>query len=291
MIYLQSLGGLGNQLFVWAGAHKLTELFSEKICILNVIDNNSRTDRPNELNGLLKQCKHGIILRNTRFFGIIIKLIDKFSLEKNIISRAILQKLGFYTFENPVEKIEFAKGKPRFIRCYFQRDEYVDSVWKQISTEIQELFKNTVIIESEFYSKAQVIHFRRGDTVNLQNTLGVLTVDFFLNNMTSNLENLVCTDDTNYREIIENKFKTKIILTPLDTTTWQTLKIFCIAKEFIGSNSTLSWWAAKIRTKSGMIHSTLPRPWTFSNLNYETDLNISGVNFVPAQFEVKVNDT
>jgi hypothetical protein len=58
------------------------------------------------------------------------------------------------------------------------------------------------------------------------------------------------------------------------------------AKEFLGSNSTLSWWAAKIRSKNGMNRSVLPVPWTVTKLNYETYLNIAGVNLSPAKFEL-----
>jgi hypothetical protein len=288
MIYIQSLGGLGNQLFVWAGAHMLSEKFSEPVCILNIIDKNLRNDRPNELNGLVQHCIHEINLRDTRVFSLFFRTIDRFELEKNSLFRSILQRLGVYTFENPIEPIEFLKGKPRIVRCYFQRNEYVDYIWEQISTEILEVFNQTTIPEINRLYTGQVIHFRRGDTVNFHRTHGVLSIDYFLRNLSPNLETLVSTDDLSYTDFIEKEFKTRLILTPLDTSTWQSLKIFCGAKVFIGSNSTLSWWAAKIRSKSHKNSSILPRPWTVSGTNYENGLNIPEVKFVSAQFEGQV---
>lgn len=288
MIYIQLLGGLGNQLFVWAGAHKLNEMFSEPVCILNIIDKNLRDDRPNELNGLVQHCIHEINLRDTRVFSLFFRTIDRFELEKISLFRSILQRLGVYTFENPIEPIEFLKGKPRIVRCYFQRNEYVDSIWGQISTEILEVFNQTTIPEINRLYTSQVVHFRRGDTVNFYSTHGVLSIDYFLRNLSPNLETLVSTDDLSYTDFIEKEFKTRLILTPLDISTWQSLKIFCGAKEFIGSNSTLSWWAAKIRSRSDKNSSILPRPWTVSGTNYEIGLNIPEVKFVSAQFEGQV---
>jgi hypothetical protein len=290
MIYIQLIGGLGNQLFVWAGAHKLSEMFSEPVCILNIIDKNLRDDRPNELNGLVQHCIHEINLRDTRVFSLFFRTIDRFELEKNSLFRSILQRLGVYTFENPAEPIKFLKGKPRIVRCYFQRNEYVDSIWGQICTEILEVFNHTTIPEINRLYTSQVIHFRRGDTVNFQSTHGVLSIDYFLRNLSPNLETLVCTDDQSYTDFIEKEFKTRFILTPLDTSTWQSLKIFCGAKKFIGSNSTLSWWAAKIRSKSHKNSSILPLPWTVSGTNYENGLNIPEVKFVSAQFEGQIKN-
>jgi hypothetical protein len=290
MIYIQSLGGLGNQLFVWAGAHKISEMFSEAVCILNIIDKNLRDDRANELDGLAEHCIHEINLQDSRVLSIFFRAIDRFKLEKNSFFKNLLQRLGVYTFENPVEHIEFSKGKPRLVRCYFQRNDYVDSVWGQISREIHEFLNHTVVPEINLLSTGQIIHFRRGDTVNLQSTHGLLSTHYFLRNMSPNLETIVCTDDMSYRDFIEKEFNTRLIFTPLDTSTWQSLKILCVAKEFIGSNSTLSWWAAKIRSKSEKNASILPRPWTVSGSNYEHGLNIPEVRFVVAQFEGQVKN-
>jgi hypothetical protein len=280
------MGGLGNQLFVWAGAHKLAELYSDEVCILNLIDRNLRIDRPNELKSLKSHCSHAIKLRDSKYISIMLRILDKFQIEKYFICRELLQKAGFYTFENPTAKIEFLKGKPRFVRGYFQRDQYVESVWEQISNEINGLLDLTEVLDISFYSQMQAIHFRRGDTIYLKNTLGVLSVKYYLNNLLPNITRLVCTDDINFEKFIENSVSNSIVLTPLHTNAWQTLKIFSSAKEFLGSNSTLSWWAAKIRSKNGMNRSVLPVPWTVTKLNYETYLNIAGVNLSPAKFEL-----
>jgi hypothetical protein len=76
-----------------------------------------------------------------------------------------------------------------------------------------------------------------------------------------------------------------MIMTPRELDVWQTLKVVVGAKEFLGSNSTLSWWAAKIRSKSFLTNSSLPQPWTKTVTEDEKALEIPGIDFKKAIFE------
>jgi hypothetical protein len=285
MIRIQAAGGLGNQLFIWVGAHYLSEVFSEEVCLVFINDRHSRQDRPNELHILTDFCSHPIRIESQRTPGLAIRFIDKLKLEEYKWSCSVLRKFGFYTFQN--SDISFSSGKPRFVRAYFQNSDLVESCWDAIFPEIENAMRRVDIAKYATTALAQSIHFRRGDIVNLRNTHGVLSVKYFTDNSSSTLEKIVCTDDPEYLQQIQHALHPASILAPSEISTWQTLKIFCRSEEFLGSNSTLSWWAAKIRDKNGMNPGVLPSPWTKVDQGYERDLNVDtiGARIAPSNFE------
>jgi hypothetical protein len=285
MIRLQNAGGLGNQLFVWSAAHNLAHEFDEKVVIFTVKDRNFRSDRINELYGLKTHCKHDIFLRQSLALGYILRLIDKMKLERYYFSRNLLQAFGFYSTNRATAKIRFDRGAPKIVRHFFQRNEYVDSSWEFISEEINSYLQGVKIPQSINESSSQAIHFRRGDFVGIKATHGLLSLDYFVKNMNSNLKNVFCTDDPSYVDFIQSRIPLALIMTPSELDVWQTLKVFVEAGEFLGSNSTLSWWAAKIRSQNFLTKSSLPQPWTKSDLEDERALEIPGIDFKEAIFE------
>lgn len=285
MIRLQNAGGLGNQMFVWAAAHNLAQEFNEKVVIFTVRDRNFRSDRNNELYGLKTHCEHNIFLRESFALGYILRLVDKLRLERYFFSRRVLQGFGFYSINRATAEISFNGGTPKIVRSFFQRNEYVDSSWEFISSEIKSYLQEIIIPQSINESSSQVIHFRRGDFVDIKATHGLLSLDFFVKNLNPNLKKVFCTDDPHYVDHIKSRIPLALIMTPSELNTWQTLKLFVEAGEFLGSNSTLSWWAAKIRSKTFLNNSALPQPWTKTDTEDERALEIQGVDFKKAIFE------
>ena len=285
MIRLQNAGGLGNQLFIWAAAHKLAHEFDEKVVIFSVKDRNSRPDRNNELHYLKTHCKHNIFLRESFALGYILRVVDKLKLEKYFYSRSLLQLFGFYSTHRATTKFSFDRGAPKITRGFFQRNEYVDSSWECISGEINARLQEIKIPPSIDESSSQVIHFRRGDFVSIKATHGLLSLEFFVRNINPDLNTVFCTDDPLYVDQIHSRIPLALILAPSELDVWQTLKVFVEAGEFLGSNSTLSWWAAKIRSKTLLTKSSLPQPWTKNDTEDERALEIPGVDFKRAIFE------
>jgi hypothetical protein len=285
MIRLQNAGGLGNQLFIWAAAHNLAQEFDEKVVIFTVKDRNFRSDRVNELNELKNHCKHNVFLRESFALGYILRLVDKLKLERYFYSRKVLQGFGFYSAHRATDEYSFDRGAPKIVRSFFQRNEYVDSAWESISEEIKSCLQEIKSPTSVDESSSQVIHFRRGDFVGIKETHGLLSLEFFARNVNPKLKNVFCTDDPRYVDHIRSRFPLALVLTPSELDVWQTLKVFVEARDFLGSNSTLSWWAAKIRSKTFLNNSSLPQPWKKTDTEDERALEMQGVNFKRAIFE------
>ncbi len=237
-----------------------------------------------ELHKLSEECSHGIVIEKSRFYGFILRVIDKLQLEDFALTRRALQKMGIYTIQNPTSTPEFAYSKPRFVRCYFQRTEIVELNWGKWSRELIEVLGSTDISDLKLIYPSNAIHIRRGDLMSLNHDHGVLSDEFFVNNSFSVLPTYICTDEMSLSDDITESIRPKGVLTQLDSSTWQTLKVFCNSANFLGSNSTLSWWACYLRAKNGQGLSALPNPWTRIEFGYEQALRISNVDYVRAEF-------
>ena len=285
MIHLQNTGGLGNQLFIWAAAHNLASEYDETVRIFNVQDRNSRPDRPNEIHSLEKYCNHNIYVDTSFILGILFRVIDKFRIENFTLGKLFLNKLGIFSFDNATDVVQFKKMSPRVVRSYFQRNEYVDRSWNQVFSEL-----NFRLIEANnnfhiLSDNLQAIHIRRGDFVDIKDTNGLLSLKFFEDNSNPHLKKIICTDDGKYISQILLCMPDATVLTPANSDVWQTLSIFVNSKEFLGSNSTLSWWGAKIRSNTDRGKSSLPTPWTRAELGYDSGLAIPGTELKFALFE------
>ncbi len=252
---------------------------------MEVLDRHSRPDRPIEIEKISELCNHGITLEQSRILGILFRVIDKLNLEKNHKSRIFLRTLGLYSFDDPTESPRFLHGKPRILRCYFQRSDIVEKTWPIWKNEIEEALMEVNISEFDSVANASVIHVRRGDTLSLMSTHGLLTSTYFKGIQNSELKTYLSTDDKNIPTAFRDLASVEAILNPENSTTWQCLKLFCNAKEFYGSNSTLSWWGSYLRKTSRVGISILPFPWTKIPLGYESALHTDQVKFKNSEFE------
>jgi hypothetical protein len=283
-IRIQIAGGLGNQLFIWNAAHHLQSRFNSHIELIFIQDENWRSDRKLELESISRHCNHPISILTSKKLGIFIKVLDKFNLEKIPLTRWILQTLGVYNFENPVSELVFRKQRPRLIRSYFQRTNLVDDSWDSWKTEFYKVIEDLEILEIDSDSVFNATHVRRGDSLSLISTFGVIEDSFFENEVNGSSYSYVCTDDFELPEGIQEMIRPTRIFTPKELDAWQTLKVFCEAVSFQGVNSTLSWWACYVRIQSRKYNASLPKPWTRIDLGYEKALHIHGVTYKDAKF-------
>ena len=283
-IRIQVVGGLGNQLFIWNAAHHLQTQFNSQIDLVFIEDNNWRSDRRLELERMSRHCEHSISIFASKKLGLLFKVLDKYKLEQIRVSRWLLQSLGIYNFENPVSELAFNWGKPRLIRSYFQRTNLVDLSWDSWKPEFEKALKDLEVNGLPLKSQFNIIHVRRGDSLSLASTFGVLEDSYFENQENDNVDTYVCTDDLQLSKSIEKIIQPAKIFTPNELDAWQTLKLFCEAANFLGSNSTMSWWACYFRIKNGRSDTRLPSPWTRRDLGYETALHINGVRYKEAKY-------
>lgn len=283
-IRVQIMGGLGNQIFCWAGAHELFSKFNKKISLIYIEDANTRRDRPLELEKIIPYCTHDINIKRSRMLGLLFRFIDKFRLESNPYSRRLLNFLGVYTFQSPTSTLEFQSSSPRIIRSYFQRRDIVDSSWPEIAFEINECIRQVNKTSQFQVENHAAIHVRRGDTLNLLKTQGVLSEAYYQKNLYANKQHFICTDEMNLAEKMNEYLNPIRIFTPRDSSAWETLTLLTHNSGLLGSNSTLSWWAAYIRSKTGNFNSILPIPWNPVDLGYQSALHINGVDYRKAEF-------
>lgn len=282
-IRIQLHGGLGNQLFIWAAAHDLAKKNKCKIKLVYIRDKQRRLDRPVELREIEAICKHSISVSTSKLWGIVFKAIDKLNsvLEsKNIDYGKIF---GIYSLANSYDVLDKLPANTVMIRGYFQDSKMVDRVTGDLVLEISKTL-NAIEIEEKYIAK-QSLHIRRGDTTSIAASWGILTLNYFNKYYISNEKTVLCTDSDEIQNTYSLKNPNIIISTDVTHNSWQTLKILTEANRFIGSNSTLSWWAAWFISQDKNKIAILPHPWRPHDIQVSVSLVLEEVKYEVSEFE------
>lgn len=279
-------GGLGNQLFIWKAAHQLNAMTGEKVEIITL----ERTDNQRELGlGVLSHsCHHEIELKSVQRLPVRIKFAQKFPrIYKLIKSTKLLQKSVEISI-NPQESISSLHLNATDFLGFFQ--DPLDSLavdiesLNEIKMHASKVWKKTKnqIIEN-LNGKYQVFHVRRGDYLQNIEYFGILTEKYFLANSHDGLPVYISTDAKNIESSFLRFFESARVLNSSELDAWQSLALMHSAEHFIGSNSTLSWWAARLRTTDRK-STVLPTPW-FKSSEYQPNFRINGIVFAKSNFK------
>ena len=288
--------GLGNQLFQYSYAH-LGPIDSQLEIQISV-DSQPREDRPFELNPLLEHCSHqqgplkktnGPIFLN-RLRKVIFRLFPNFLAVR--LANTITPNFEVTQFNASKNNV----GKSGLIVGYFQHWSLVENAWASFGPEIQSLINETAltsVVISRLVEESKplvVFHVRRGDLVNLTNTMGVLDYLYYetavrqipLARTAFNL--IVVTDDVTGAQPITNLLMPDHILGPSKMSPLETLSLMAISDFVISANSTLSWWGGYLAIKRGA-SAFIPYPW-FKNWTPEVGaaFNFPGFKILPASF-------
>jgi hypothetical protein len=282
-IRVQLHGGLGNQLFIWATAHDLVKKYNCKVKLVYISDGQQRLDRPLEMREIGVFCDHSISISTSKFWGILFKLIDKINSMLKDRNTNFGKLLGVYSLANAYDVLDKLPTRTVMIRGYFQDSMMVDRVSQDLALEISKTLKATEV-EEKFVAK-QSLHIRRGDTTSIATSWGILSLNYFDKSYISNQKTVVCTDSREIQEIYSLKYPNTVVSTNAIHNSWQTLKILAQADRFIGSNSTLSWWAAWLVNHEKKKMAILPDPWRPHDQKATVALIISGVSYQVADFE------
>jgi hypothetical protein len=286
MIRIELQGGLGNQLFIWAMAHHLSNQFDEHVRILYPLSKNGRSDRPCEIAGLIQLCKHDVSLFESKYLGQVTRLIDKLN-SLNFLKKIIkLNRIGIFTASFSSDaKIDYKKS-PRLVRGYFQNTEMVSSsvelIVQELSTYLQSISLPTSL---NIRDVELVAHIRRGDTKSISQEFGVLSLDYYKQKIGSSPNAVICTDEQSDLEKFYREFPRALIITPIESNPWQTLKILSSTEKLIMANSTLSWWAAWITKQLGNSEVIFPFPWRPTQSEENHALLMGNVVFANSIFE------
>jgi len=273
MIRIECSGGLGNQLFVWAAAHELTQIYEEEVKIFYYYPENKNEPRRFELQTLLENCGHGISAKNSKLASFLMRLLDFMGKYPKCRSLAV-SLLSIDENSDPCRDIVTRARKPRIIRGFFQNDSLVERNRELLLPELEKTL-NSIHGKNSKMENTQntkcAIHVRRGDSVANIDTAGVLRVDYYTSQIIKYQEVNIFSDDATIIDLFRNDNKKKYnFFTPESMSTWETLKEISENEVIISANSTFSWWASKIAMWRYDSTVYFPHVWTKkSNMSFE----------------------
>ena len=286
-------GGLGNQLFQWFFAHSLGT--NQSFLIDPLYDHSVLGDRSFELLEIIPKCIHmknsttNIIIFNilTRFFRVVDRAWNR------ELFRPISEKLGYFR-EDPRNNQAQSHSRPKHVtyaKGYFQKQSVVNETFPAIEHEIMPFLRSGLDLMRDKYSLADnysVIHVRRGDYGDSQTTsdmIGVLSDDYFLNwKLTANSGQLVLlTEYVSDVQRLITQLNPDLILDKSQTSAWETLAILYGAEFLLGSNSSLSWWGARLCYERGG-KVWLPSAWSIWGNIDPSDYHFGGSSIQPVQW-------
>lgn len=281
-IRIQSQGGLGNQLFIWAMAHELVRIYEVEVQILIPKDRLRRTDREFELDRFLENCEHPITAKHSYTAGYLFRFNDKLRTYSSYLSSRFEELLRIYTCNSLSEIPTFGKRTPKFLRGFFQNIEVV----KNNESDLIHEFSSTLqyIDVSRIHRCQKTFHIRRGDTLLIAPTWGILSMDYYKQHALPGETVMICTDSTDAENTLASVFPKSRIVTPREATAIETLALLATSKVLVMANSSLSWWAGWFKSQSDPDSVIFPSPWRPS-ADSEERLTIDNCQFSKSEFE------
>ena len=282
-------GGLGNQLSQWSFAHSLT---SSTCFSIDPIHRFSESySRSFELEEVLRNCDHVRKDKSGNFIipkiRILFRILDRLWEIRRF--RYLVEIFGYFREDPRFDQEQSSSNLrlTRYAKGYFQKQDNVEKVFDSVRKEIFPLVEGILPnIRDRFGldSKYSVLHVRRGDyeaAVFTPTIIGTLSDAFFVNGIqaldTSKLI-LLTENREDVKELIL-ALNPHLVLDKLDTTPWETLAIIYGASEFLGSNSSLSWWGARLcSARGGQVW--LPSEWSYWKNIEPTDYHFKGCKVV-----------
>lgn len=262
MIIMKMKGGLGNQMFEYALARRLSLEYNQHLVLdtFSYIRDRKRNLELDNYN-VKYDSKNGL---KTFFYNILYKIYKenlnnkfKVSLEKKL-----------FVFQDEIFQYKYS-----YLNGYWQNPKYFESIrdilledfrYKGELTEVEEQIIQTIQSQNSV-----AVHFRRDDYLNQENTsfFEVQSLDYYsqaINHMKKKIPQAcfyVFSDDIDW---CKNNLKEIDNVVFIDGTTSSSHHIdFLImksCKHFIIANSTFSWWAAWL-SESENKQVIIPNKW------------------------------
>lgn len=269
-IFIQTQGGLGNQLFQLNYAHEVVRSFPNSK--VSVIDGGLNHDRDFALQTVTKNCGH---LKTSRLGTSVGKKLIRILVGLRRRRPNLLTKLfefyspdgGYGNGQNLISEIDESQHQYIFIR-----GDFISNQNKLSECVIAGINNTCFPIKQNFGLENHiVVHIRRGDYLNHKN-YGPLHLKYFekiMKEFPKDYQVIIHTDDEPY--VSQNlRIQQKFIVKGREHSMFELMSDCYGASYFIGSNSTLSWWAAKfLETINSQSLIIMPDKW-LRNQN-ETD--------------------
>ena len=270
MTYIPVQGGLGNQLFIFAMAHYLEEEYDLDVVLTFKRDKHNQGHRDNYLEEFLKNCTHNITIKDGSMLNRFLRIIDKIDSLSPSTARSLKLLTKFVDFHDAEEFKRPNLRSSRIVRGFFQSSELVDQVWpklraefaKTIQLEHQCMINNMEISKLRNSDEYQCIHIRRGDYLENSKTIGVLSKEYFLRNVSSEMRTIITTDTFDDPSFCA-EFSNLVLLNQNEINPVQAVALMSYSNRLVMSNSTLSWWGSRLALEYGG-SVIAPRPWFIS---------------------------
>jgi hypothetical protein len=187
----------------------------------------------------------------------------------------------------PSESINLKVKPPRFINGYFQSSKLVEDNWHIYNNELFLAIESTINLQNldeVEQINQKMIHIRRGDFVENRNTVGLLSLEYFANQIEITERVTIFTDSKSNDLEIGNTFPESLVYGADSIDTWTSFSLLSRARHLIISNSTFSWWAGLIcNSRGGRVSA--PDPWTLTNVYGDNYLKNSKFDYRNSIFE------
>ena len=284
-INLIMMGGLGNQLFQYATALKLSKFFSAELVIDYRFLKFFGVDHPISLTDFSFKEPISVKADNQRFRFFKKIFVKSIGLIRRIsfLTTFLRTKLKIFLSSKIDENIVLSEvNQPKLLLGYFQTKHYIESV--RDALELPVFPRVSSFLFMDYYDNIinndiVAIHVRLGDYKNEKETIGNLSEGYYLSALEyfeSKLPNsryYVFTNDVdslalNFPRLL-SKDCVELFRPQVTLSDFETFSLMTACSGHILANSTFSYWAAALATNSKMI--IRPTKW-FKNLAEPFDL-------------------
>jgi hypothetical protein len=286
--------GLGNQLFFYTYILNLIEKYiNEDLRITIFFNRKFKPGREFILKELIEldssiikfQYNTGIKYLSK---AMILKIVET---DEKLTFFKIFKEKNIFEFEQRLLKLP----NNSFVMGSFISNRYVDNVFPLLQSKLTEglnIYNIPKILAYLDNPDVLILHIRRGDTVGkISESRGLLTSVYYQNaidiiEFKSGVKFnhiIAVTDDIETSQKVLTNIPISKWLGPQDLNAIEALKVFINARNFIGANSTLSWWGVRLSKDFGDSYKILPRPWLgFRESDADKALFFSSIQYVDA---------
>jgi hypothetical protein len=292
MYFVESAGGLGNQLFIWNLAHHLANKHKKKVVI---IFPGKFKDRENQLKELKNFCNHNIVIFDHSIIGYLMKGKDWLSNRSSFLHFVFKRLFRILELSQPEQVAsEDHLSAALVIRGFHQSSQLVQENFMLFCDELEQMTETVferLLRERpdlKMCSDGNIIHIRRGDFENAYDVIGVLSLDYYAQIIQSEkFSKVTVISDAKFEKLHELQESLNIEILKVDgLSAWEDFSILCQGRKLVIANSTFSWWAAQFVMNTGS-QVIAPKPWNTSPLFSKEYLYDSRFCYKEAIFQVK----
>ena len=227
-ITVKIAGGLGNQLFQLAAAKSA----GSKALLIDV-SLLAGSERVFELNPLRSSINFQLFSREQH---------------SRLFTKKIKERKEFLW-----QRISISGTRPIVLSGYFQHPKYATSIIRDVVEFVKNIAKVRQQTSCDCGQKHIALHIRRGDYLSVprnKKNFGVLANEYFISSLSNFSEDthFIAFSDSNIENALQQIVLPTIHLTFADSDLkpWELLSEMSFMDGIVISNSSLSWWAARI---------------------------------------------